>query len=135
MFTESNKLFNVVLFVIMAIAMLAINSAAYAGEYEDKAKALSISFEQFCSNVDARRIRTANRYNARAYMKARLLQLRAVQKIRACGSDKVCVKKAKYNSIKEMHSDKMLKMVGYFSWTQSTLDSAKAEAESAGFIE
>ena len=134
MFSNSYKIINITIFVVLATFMLLVHSA-YAGEYEDKARALSVSFEQFCSNVDARRIRTANRYNARAYMKARLLQLRAVQKIRACGSDKVCVKKAKYNSIKEMHSDKMLKMVGYFSWTQSTLDSAKAEAESAGFIE
>ena len=135
MLSQYSKLFNVVLFTILTVVIMVIHNAANAASYEDKARALSVSFEQFCSNVDARRIRTANRYNARAYMKARLLQLRAVQKIRACGSDKVCVKKAKYNSIKEMHSDKMLKMVGYFSWTQSTLDSAKAEAESAGFIE
>ena len=135
MFTESNKLFNVVLFVIMAIAMLAINSAANAGEYEDKARALSISFEQFCSNVDFSRISVKSRMNVRAYVKARSIERAAGRKIRACRSDKACVKQVKFDSIKELHSAKELKIAGYFGWSASTFEAVKAEAKLAGYLE
>ena len=135
MFTESNKLFNVVLFVIMAIAMLAINSAAYAGEYEDKAKALSISFEQFCSNVDFTRVSVKSRMNVRAYVKARSIERAAGMKIRACGSDKACVKQVKFNSIKELRNARELKVVGYFGWSPATIETVRAEAKALGFRE
>lgn len=135
MFTESNKLFNVVLFVIMAIAMLAINSAAYAGEYEDKAKALSISFEQFCSNVDFSRVKVQSRTKVRAFIKARSIERAAGRKIRACRSDRACVKQVKFNSIKELHSAKELKIAGYFGWSASTFEAVKAEAKLAGYLE
>ena len=135
MFTESNKLFNVVLFDIMAIAMLAINSAALAGEYEDKAKALSISFEQFCSNVDFSRVKVQSRTKVRAFIKARSIERAAGRKIRACRSDRACVKQVKFNSIKELHSAKELKIAGYFGWSASTFEAVKAEAKLAGYLE
>lgn len=134
MFTNTNKLFNVVIFVVLATFMLLVQSA-YADTYEDKARALSVSFEQFCSNVDFSRVNIKSRTKVRAFLKARSIERAAGRKIRACRSDSACVKQVKFNSIKELHSAKELKIAGYFGWSASTFEQVKAEAKLAGYLE
>lgn len=134
MFTNTNKLFNVVIFVVLATFMLLVQSA-YADTYEDKARALSVSFEQFCSNVDFSRVNIKSRTKVRAFIKARSIERAAGRKIRACRSDRACVKQVKFNSIKELHSAKELKIAGYFGWSASTFEAVKAEAKLAGYLE
>lgn len=126
---------NIVFLLIMAIVAMFISSAANAGEYEDKARALSVSFEQFCSNVDFSRVKVQSRTKVRAFIKARSIERAAGRKIRACRSDRACVKQVKFNSIKELHSAKELKIAGYFGWSASTFEAVKAEAKLAGFVE
>lgn len=134
MFSNSYKIINITVFVVLATFMLLVQSA-YAGEYEDKAKALSISFEQFCSNVDFSRVKVQSRTKVRAFIKARSIERAAGRKIRACRSDRACVKQVKFNSIKELHSAKELKIAGYFGWSASTFEQVKAEAKLAGYLE
>ncbi len=134
MFTNTNKLFNVVIFVVLATFMLLVQSA-YADTYEDKARALSVSFEQFCSNVDFSRVNIKSRTKVRAFIKARSIERAAGRKIRACRSDSACVKQVKFNSIKELHSARELKIAGYFGWSASTFEQVKAEAKLAGYLE
>lgn len=126
---------NVLFLVIMAVCAMFISSAANAGEYENKARALSVSFEQFCSNVDFSRVKVQSRTKVRAFLKARSIERAAGVKIRACRSDRACVKQVKFNSIKEMHSAKELKIAGYFGWSASTFEAVKAEAKLAGYLE
>lgn len=135
MFTESNKLFNVVLFVIMAIAMLAINSAAYAGEYEVRAQALTVSFNNFCRQVDGGHVKTSSRYNVRAFMKARLLEREAGFRMKACRGNLQCLRDVRRDSIKKMHASPELRKAGYFGWSANTLEAVKAEAAKYGFVE
>ena len=135
MFSQYSKLFNVVLFTILTVVIMVIHNAANAASYEDKARALSVSFEQFCSNVDFSRISVKSRMNVRAYVKARSIERAAGRKIRACRSDRACVKQVKFNSIKELHSAKELKIAGYFGWSASTFEAVKAEAKLAGYLE
>lgn len=135
MFTESNKLFNVVLFVIMAIAMLAINSAANAGEYEVKAHALTVSFNTYCNNLVAGKVKSPSRYNVRAFMKARLLEREAGFRMKACRGNLQCLRDVRRNSIKKMHASPELRKAGYFGWSASTFEAVKAEAIKYGFVE
>ena len=135
MFSQYSKLFNVVLFTILTVVIMVIHNAANAASYEDKAKALSISFEQFCSNVDFSRVKVQSRTKVRAFIKARSIERAAGRKIRACRSDRACVKQVKFNSIKELHSAKELKIAGYFGWSASTFEAVKAEAKLAGYLE
>ncbi|MEE0891474.1 MAG: hypothetical protein U0M61_06510 [Succinivibrio sp.] len=134
MFSNSYKIINITVFVVLATFMLLVQSA-YADTYEDKARALSISFEQFCSNVDFSRVNIKSRTKVRAFIKARSIERAAGRKIRACRSDSACVKQVKFNSIKELHSARELKIAGYFGWSASTFEQVKAEAKLAGYLE
>lgn len=122
------------LYVVLATFMLLVQST-YADTYENKARALSVSFEQFCSNVDFSRVSVKSRTKVRAFLKARSIERAAGVKIRACRSDKACVKQVKFNSIKELHSAKELKIAGYFGWSASTFEAVKAEAQKTGYLE
>lgn len=135
MLSQYTKTFNVILFTILTVVIMVIHNAANAASYEDKAKALSISFEQFCSNVDFTRVSVKSRMNVRAYVKARSIERAAGMKIRACGSDKACVKQVKFNSIKELRNARELKVVGYFGWSPATIETVRAEAKALGFRE
>lgn len=135
MLSQYTKTFNVVLFAILTVVIMVIHNAANAASYEDKARALSVSFEQFCSNVDFSRVKVQSRTKVRAFLKARSIERAAGVKIRACRSDRACVKQVKFDSIKEMHSARELKIAGYFGWSASTFEQVKAEAKLAGYLE
>lgn len=135
MLSQYTKTFNVLLFTILTVVIMVIHNAANAATYEDKARALSVSFEQFCSNVDFSRVNIKSRTKVRAFLKARSIERAAGRKIRACRSDSACVKQVKFNSIKELHSAKELKIAGYFGWSASTFEAVKAEAKLAGYLE
>lgn len=134
MFTNSYKIFNVVLFVVLATFMLLVQSA-YADTYEVRAQALTASFNNFCRQVDTEKVKTSSRYNVKAYMKARLLQREAGLRLKACKGNLQCRYNVKRNSIKKMHSSPELRKAGYFGWSASTIEAVKAEAEAAGFVE
>lgn len=131
----SNKFFKIVIVTIMAIAMLVINSATNADEYEVRTNALTVSFNNFCRQVDDGRVKTSSRYNVRAFMKARLLEREAVFRMKACKGNLQCLRDVRRDSIKKMHSSPELKKAGYFGWSANTFEQVKAEAESAGFVE
>lgn len=126
---------NIFFLIIMAIVAMFISSAAEANEYEVRAQALTVSFNNFCRQVDDGRVKTSSRYNVKAYMKARLLQREAGLRLKACKGNLQCRYNVKRNSIKKMHSSPELRKAGYFGWSASTIEAVKAEAEAAGFVE
>ena len=134
MFTNSYKIFNVVLFVVLATFMLLVQSA-YADTYEVRAQALTASFNNFCRQVDGGHVKTPSRYMIKAFMKARLLQHEAGLRMKACKGNLQCRYDVKRNSIKKMHSSPELKKAGYFGWSANTLEAVKAEAAKYGFVE
>ena len=132
MFSNSYKIFNVVIFVVLATFMLLVQSA-YAGEYEDKARALSTSFTTYCNNYVANK--SPSKVKVRAYMKARLIERQAGAQIRACKGNSSCRKAVRYDFIKKLHNSLELKKAGYFGWSPATFEAVKAEAARAGFRE
>ena len=134
MFTNSYKIFIVVLFVVLATFMLLVQSA-YADTYEVRAQALTVSFNNFCRQVDDGRVKTSSRYNVKAYMKARLLQREAGFRMKACRGNLQCLRDVRRDSIKKMHSSPELRKAGYFGWSANTLEAVKAEAAKYGFVE
>lgn len=126
---------NIVFLVIMAIVTMFISSAAEANEYEVRAQALTVSFNNFCRQVDGGHVKTSSRYNVKAYMKARLLQREANSLLRACKGNLQCRYDVKRNSIKKMHASPELRKAGYFGWSASTFEAVKAEAIKYGFVE
>ena len=132
MFTNTNKLFNVVIFVVLATFMLLVQSA-YADTYEDKARTLSTSFATYCNNYVANK--SPSKVKVRAYMKARLIERQAGAQIRACKGNSSCRKAVRYDFIKKLHNSLELKKAGYFGWSPATFEAVKAEAARAGFRE
>ena len=135
MLSQYTKTFNVLLFTILTVVIMVIHSAAYAGEYEVRAQALTVSFNNFCRQVDDGRVKTSSRYNVKAYMKARLLQREAGFRMKACRGNLQCLRDVRRDSIKKMHSSPELRKAGYFGWSANTLEAVKAEAAKYGFVE
>lgn len=126
---------NIVFLVIMAIVTMFISSAAEANEYEVRAQALTVSFNNFCRQVDGGHVKTSSRYNVRAFMKARLLEREAGLRLKACKGNLQCLRDVRRDSIKKMHSSPELRKAGYFGWSANTLEAVKAEAAKYGFVE
>lgn len=126
---------NIFFLIIMAIVAMFISSAAEANEYEVRAQALTVSFNNFCRQVDGGHVKTSSRYNVKAYMKARLLQREAGFRMKACKGNLQCRYDVKRSSIKKMHSSPELRKAGYFGWSANTLEAVKAEAAKYGFVE
>lgn len=131
----SNKTFNVILYTILTILIMVIHSAAYAGEYEVRAQALTVSFNTYCNNLVAGKVKSPSRYNVRAFMKARLLEREAGFRMKACRGNLQCLRDVRRDSIKKMHSSPELRKAGYFGWSANTLEAVKAEAAKYGFVE
>ena len=134
MFSNSYKIINITVFVVLATFMLLVQSA-YADTYEVRAQALTASFNNFCRQVDTEKVKTSSRYNVKAYMKARLLQREAGLRLKACKGNLQCRYDVKRNSIKKMHASPELRKAGYFGWSANTLEAVKAEAAKYGFVE
>lgn len=134
MYTNIIKLFNVVIFVVLTTIMLLVKSA-YADTYEVRAQALTVSFNNFCRQVDGGHVKTSSRYNVRAFMKARLLEREAGLRLKACKGNLQCLRDVRRDSIKKMHSSPELRKAGYFGWSANTLEAVKAEAAKYGFVE
>lgn len=134
MYTNTIKLFNVVIFVVLTTIMLLVKSA-YADTYEVRAQALTASFNNFCRQVDTEKVKTSSRYNVKAYMKARLLQHEAGLRLKACKGNLQCQRDVKRDSIKKLHASPELRRAGYFGWSANTFEQVKAEAARAGFRE
>ena len=132
MFSNSYKIFNVVIFVVLSTFMLLVQSA-YADTYEDKARTLSTSFATYCNNYVANK--SPSKVKVRAYMKARLIERQAGAQIRACKGNSSCRKAVRYDFIKKLHNSLELKKAGYFGWSPATFEAVKAEAARAGFRE
>lgn len=131
----SNKTFNVILYTILTIVIMVIHSAAYADTYEVKAHALTVSFNTYCNNLVAGKVKSPSRYNVRAFMKARLLEREAGFRMKACKGNLQCLRDVRRDSIKKMHSSPELRKAGYFGWSANTLEAVKAEAAKYGFVE
>ena len=134
MFSNSYKIFNITVFVVLATFMLLVQSA-YADTYEVKAHALTVSFNTYCNNLVAGKVKSPSRYNVRAFMKARLLEREAGFRMKACRGDLQCLRDVRRDSIKKMHSSPELRKAGYFGWSANTLEAVKAEAAKYGFVE
>ena len=134
MFSNSYKIINITVFVVLATFMLLVQSA-YADTYEVRARALTASFNNFCRQVDTEKVKTSSRYNVKAYMKARLLQREAGFRMKACKGNLQCLRDVRRDSIKKMHSSPELRKAGYFGWSANTLEAVKAEAAKYGFVE
>ncbi len=135
MLSQYTKTFNVILFTILTIVIMVIHSAAYAGEYEVKAQALTISFNTYCNNLVAGKVKSPSRYNVRAFMKARLLEREAGFRMKACRGNLQCLRDVRRDSIKKMHASPELRKAGYFGWSANTFEQVKAEAARYGFVE
>ena len=122
MLSQYTKTFNVFLFAILTVVIMVIHSAAYAGEYEVRAQALTVSFNNFCRQVDDGHVKTSSRYNVRAFMKARLLEREAGFRMKACKGNLQCLRDVRRDSIKKMHSSPELRKAGYFGWSANTFE-------------
>ena len=132
MFSNSYKIINITVFVVLATFMLLVQSAC-ADTYEDKARTLSTSFATYCNNYVANK--SPSKVKVRAYMKARLIERQAGAQIRACKGNSSCRKAVRYDFIKKLHNSLELKKAGYFGWSPATFEAVKAEAARAGFRE